>query len=173
MSVRAGRKVYLCTHSPHHGPAAHQSAPIQTPDCWREHNPPWIAAIQTSLDPPPISPRNPLKLLALSQAVAAAKRSAPMVEETQVAEVPEPSESRYWCISKAKLLLGSVRVLKASPLPDETQAEGKDKKICHGKNGIIRTPCATVRGPLDEDKLAGSAGSPNAVNRSLVQRSDK
>ncbi len=31
--------------------------------------------------------------------MAAWRRSTPMVDETQVGEVPEPSESRYWCIS--------------------------------------------------------------------------
>jgi hypothetical protein len=32
--------------------------------------------------------------------VASAIRSAPIVLETQTGEVPEPSVSRYWCISK-------------------------------------------------------------------------
>jgi hypothetical protein len=41
----------------------------------------------------------PILLLDFNQAVAALMRSEPMVEDTQVADVPEPSESRYWCIS--------------------------------------------------------------------------
>jgi hypothetical protein len=63
-----------------------------------------------------------------------------MVGDTQVADVPEPSESRYWCISGklirnygaesgmddlpiATLLLGSLMLPNTSPLPDDTQAE--------------------------------------------------
>lgn len=38
-------------------------------------------------------------LFAINQDVASASLEAPMSLETQVAEVPEPSESRYWCIS--------------------------------------------------------------------------
>lgn len=33
--------------SPHHGPAAHQRAPIQTPDCCIKQRAPWIASIQS------------------------------------------------------------------------------------------------------------------------------
>lgn len=86
---------------PHHGPAAHHKAPSQTPPaaCCMEHRAPWTAWMQTVLFPAPISPRNPLMLLACSHEVASAKREDPMVLLTQVAEVPEPSESRYWCIS--------------------------------------------------------------------------
>ena len=85
---------------PHHGPAAHHKAPIQTPPaCCMEHRAPWTAWMQTVLLPAPISPRNPRMLLACSHEVASANREDPMLELTQVAEVPEPSESRYWCIS--------------------------------------------------------------------------
>lgn len=73
------------------------------------------------LDPAPISPRRPFMLFSCNQVVASARRSAPMVVETQVSEVPEPSESRYWCISMATLSLGSCISAKASPLPDEVQ----------------------------------------------------
>ena len=38
-------------------------------------------------------------MFAWSHCVAAWRRSAPIVDETQVSDVPEPSESRYWCIS--------------------------------------------------------------------------
>lgn len=74
-------------------------------------------------DPAPISPRRPFILFSCNQVVASARRSAPMVVETQVSEVPEPSESRYWCISMATLSLGSCISAKASPLPDEVQVQ--------------------------------------------------
>lgn len=34
---------------PHHGPAAHQSAPSQTPDCCIKQSAPWIASIQSAV----------------------------------------------------------------------------------------------------------------------------
>ena len=43
--------------------------------------------------PPANSPMIPVFLFVFSQAVAALIRSEPIVEETHVAEVPEPSES--------------------------------------------------------------------------------
>jgi hypothetical protein len=57
------------------------------------------ALSQTEFAPPANSPMIPTLLFDFSHCVAALMRSEPMVEETQVAEVPEPSESRYWCIS--------------------------------------------------------------------------
>lgn len=55
--------------------------------------------MQTLLLPAAVSPRIPFLPFDFSQAVAAASRWEPMVELTQVDEVPEPSLSRYWCIS--------------------------------------------------------------------------
>jgi hypothetical protein len=65
------------------------------------------SAKNSRFEPTPISPRKPRSLLSWSHFVAAARRSAPMVGETQTSDVPEPSLSRYWCISIAKLLDGS------------------------------------------------------------------
>ncbi len=56
-------------------------------------------AYQASFEPAPISPKKPFKPVCWSHAVAAASLSAPIVDDTHVSEVPEPSESRYWCIS--------------------------------------------------------------------------
>ncbi len=56
------------------------------------------AVSQTELAPLAYSPIMPLRLFASSHAVASAISSAPIVEVTHVAEVPDPSESRYWCI---------------------------------------------------------------------------
>lgn len=116
------------------------NAPIQAPDCCIEQRAPCTASMHCVLLPEPISPKKPLILFCCSQVVASARRSDPMVEETQVAEVPEPSESRYWCISKKKLwdchtlrsaqedlpiatlLLGSVMAPNASELPDVVHA---------------------------------------------------
>ena len=103
--------------SPHHGPAAHHSAPSQTPDCCIEQSAPCTAAMQSAvrrkdesdlpasplekfpwhapLEPAPISPRKPFRLFCCSHWVAAWRRSAPIVDETQVGDVPEPSLSRY------------------------------------------------------------------------------
>src|ERR1051326_3870287 len=80
---------------------------------------PLIAVLHTSLLPPAYSPRMPCLPLALSQAVAAVRRSWPMVELTHVALVPEPSESRYWCIWYSSLLLGSVSAPMVAPLLDD------------------------------------------------------
>lgn len=49
------------------------------------------AASQSALTAPANSPISPIFLLSRSQVVAAARRSLPMVWETQVADVPEPS----------------------------------------------------------------------------------
>ena len=88
--------------SPHHGPAAHQSAPSQTSEDCISQSALCTAATQTSLEPAPISPRKPLRPTDASHAVASCRRSLPIVDETHVADVPEPSESRYWCISGAR-----------------------------------------------------------------------
>lgn len=61
--------------------------------------------------------------------MAAWRRSAPMVEETHWSEVPEPSESRYWCISMATLLRGSLRAAKAAALPEEAQVQAPVQAI--------------------------------------------
>lgn len=78
-----------------------------------------------------------------SHEVASARRDAPIELETQVPLVPEPSESRYWCISSDKernqsvifqcnkskyepmatLSLGSVSASNAAALPLVIQAE--------------------------------------------------
>lgn len=51
-----------------------------------------IESTRNSLfEPAPISPRKPLRPFDFSQAVAAVRRSAPIVDETQVALVPDPS----------------------------------------------------------------------------------
>ena len=76
-----------------------QGTDPDTASLLHEHRAPWTAWMQTVLLPAPISPRNPRMLLACSHEVASANREDPMLELTQVAEVPEPSESRYWCIS--------------------------------------------------------------------------
>jgi hypothetical protein len=41
-----------------------------------------------------------------------------MAGDKHVALVPEPSVSRYWCISMAKLLFGSWIVANAAALPE-------------------------------------------------------
>lgn len=82
-----------------------------------------MAEMHAAFEPAPISPRKPFRLFCLSHWVAAWRRSAPMVEETQVGEVPEPSESRYWCISIATLLFGSLIAPKTSLLPEEVQVQ--------------------------------------------------
>ena len=81
--------------------------------------------MQSLFDPAPISPKKPLKPLDCNQVVAAARRSAPIVLDTQTSFVPEPSESRYWCISMAVLFKGSCMadVVNASELPDVVQAK--------------------------------------------------
>lgn len=129
---------------PHQGPAAHQVIPSHTPPlCCIEHRAPWMAWMHCEFDPAPISPRNPLRLLALSHAVADARRSAPIVEETQVPDVPEESESRYWCIWIATLLLGSWIAPKTFELPElvhdhaPVQAfEKKKKSTCGREQGV-------------------------------------
>jgi hypothetical protein len=112
---------------------------LSTPKRVRYPHQDQTAIVHAPLFPAPISPRKPLLLFAFSQLVASARRSAPIVELTQVAEVPEPSESRYWCISMAlrgfgqlcrdnpiveiayTLLLGSVSAAKAAALPELVQ----------------------------------------------------
>ena len=69
------------------------------------------------------SPRKPFRLFCWSHCVAAWMRSAPIVDDTHVGDVPEPSESRYWCISMAMLSLGSVSAAKASELPEVVQVQ--------------------------------------------------
>ena len=63
-----------------------------------------ITNYDAPLDPAPISPKNPFNPLDLSQLVASVTRSALVCGSTQVPELPDASESRYWCISMAKLL---------------------------------------------------------------------
>lgn len=46
-----------------------------------------------------------------------------MVLLTQTVLVPDPSESKYWCISMATLLLGSVMAPKTAPFPEETHVQ--------------------------------------------------
>lgn len=86
--------------SPHHGPAAHHSAPIQTSlfaciYC----NIPLTASWHCAFTPPPNSPRNPFLPFVFSHCVAFCMRSRPMLALTHSSAVPDPSESRYWCIS--------------------------------------------------------------------------
>jgi hypothetical protein len=61
-----------------------------------------------------------LKPVCWSHCVATWRRSAPIVELTQVAFVPEPSLSRYWCISIAMWLFGSLRFANAAAFPEDT-----------------------------------------------------
>src|SRR5688572_2987053 len=68
------------------------------------------------------SPRKPRRSLALSQLVNAVRRSTPMFTLLGLAlvpicvEVPEPSWSRYWWTSKAKLFPGSTMSSMAAAL---------------------------------------------------------
>ena len=69
------------------------------------------------LAPPAVSPRIPFLPFALSQAVASCRRSLPIVDETHAVDVPDPSESRYWCISYTILFEGSVNLPMLSAVP--------------------------------------------------------
>jgi hypothetical protein len=56
--------------------------------------------------------------------VAAASRSAPMVELTQVPEVPELSESRYWCISFGEKASTIIHCFQSNLLTDSNVVVG-------------------------------------------------
>merc|ERR1740130_1358448 len=98
---------------PHQGPAAHQVQPIHT-GCWSMCVS--IASIpssHTELAPPANSLRKPRNLCCSSQRVAPAKPSTPAVLEAHTGFEPLESLSKYWCMSNAKLLPGSVKFSKA------------------------------------------------------------
>lgn len=59
--------------------------------------------IEIPLEPVPISPRKPLSPFCLSQVVASVIRSTPIVEDTQVGDVPEP-------VPKHKNELNSIEI---------------------------------------------------------------
>jgi hypothetical protein len=74
----------------------------------------------TGLVPPANSPRMAFLPADFSHAIVAARSEEPMVEEAQVAEEPDLSGSRYWCISYTVLFDGSVREPMTPLFPDET-----------------------------------------------------
>jgi len=79
----------------------------------------------------------------LSQSVATWRRSAPTVEDTQVPDVPEESESRYWCISMAVLLSGSLIAPKYCALPEDTHAVDMVSRGDQTLDSRPHTPCTS------------------------------
>lgn len=108
---------------PHHGPPPHHNQPVHTSALSAMYESmPVSAEMHWELAPPAVSPRMARLPLALSHAVASRSRSCPIVPDTHASDVPDPSLSRYWCISYTSLSspAGSLRLMRDAPLPEET-----------------------------------------------------
>ncbi|KIH89888.1 hypothetical protein SPBR_01087 [Sporothrix brasiliensis 5110] len=102
------------------------------------------APMHCALAPPAVSPTRPSFLFARSHAVASCSRSRPMVLLTHAVDVPEPSASRYWCISYTILSEGSVSPAMPVAVPLDTQCHAPDHELPSTKMYCDVAPAARM-----------------------------